>query len=185
MKKLIVVAMTMAVAVAANASQCCWGSVSGEWYNVNGEDLTSGEATIFFYLGEVTASSTAFDTTGGTFVKSSGFDWDNWGYGDVSSDALVDLAAITTTTAGQAYSLVLVDKSVNTLDGYEGNYIILNGTSTEGTIPGATVSKFADFTNAGAVAQDSWSTMSAAPEPTSGLLLLLGVAGLALKRRRA
>ena len=31
---------------------------------------------------------------------------------------------------------------------------------------------------------DSWKTV-AAPEPTSGLLLLLGVAGLALKRKRA
>ena len=30
-----------------------------------------------------------------------------------------------------------------------------------------------------------WKSMSAVPEPTSGLLLLLGVAGLALKRKRA
>lgn len=30
-----------------------------------------------------------------------------------------------------------------------------------------------------------WTTMSAVPEPTSGLLMLLGVAGLALRRRRA
>ena len=32
---------------------------------------------------------------------------------------------------------------------------------------------------------DNWKSISSVPEPTSGLLLLLGVAGLALRRRRA
>ena len=32
---------------------------------------------------------------------------------------------------------------------------------------------------------NGWYSMSAVPEPTSGLLLLIGVAGLALRRRRA
>ena len=39
-------------------------------------------------------------------------------------------------------------------------------------------------TSKGIFAESGW-TSSATPEPTSGLLLLLGVAGLALKRKRA
>ena len=35
------------------------------------------------------------------------------------------------------------------------------------------------------MASGTWNNISAVPEPTSGLLLLLGVAGLALKRKRA
>ena len=39
--------------------------------------------------------------------------------------------------------------------------------------------------DAGGYSADNWHTVSSVPEPTSGLLLLLGVAGLALKRKRA
>ena len=42
----------------------------------------------------------------------------------------------------------------------------------------------ANFTNLGGGKSD-WTAVGAVPEPTSGLLFLLGVAGLALRRRRA
>ena len=50
---------------------------------------------------------------------------------------------------------------------------------------GATVTYYADFTDYNtAIGSSDWATM-AVPEPTSGLLMLIGMGGLALKRKKA
>ena len=192
MKKLMILAAATAMACTVNAASYVWGFGAGDYEDATGNrDATLGVytgGTAFLYLGTVVAGEDAFDLSGATYIASAGFDADMYTYGYQVTDAPLSSDAVTSTAAGQAFSLVLVEGSVASLDGYEGNYVLYNGTSTQGDIPGATVTHYAEFwQNSDPIVASDWKTMGSGdvPEPTSGLLLLLGVAGLALKRKNA
>lgn len=188
MKKLLIIASAIAMACSAQAASYVWGFANeGDYVNKNGDAFDSG--TAFLYLGTVTASDSAFDFSGATYVTSAGYVDDY--FGAVASPINSD--AVTSTTAGQAFSLILFDKAgmtANDLGTFEGDYVLYTGTSSEGVIPGTSGNTyFADFTRTGEVGASDWQTMSAAgptpiPEPTSGLLMLLGMVGLALRRKQ-
>ena len=183
MNRLMTIVGCIALSFSLHAGSYNWGFGSGEYYDHNGDPTEN--AKVFLYLGTVTASDSAFDTSAATFIESSGYDanWYAYGNGDpdnLSSNDNIDNAG------GQNYTLILVeDGSVASLDGYEGYYAMVTGTSTQNEIPGATVTYYADLTNWDAITMSSQMAPESIPEPTSGLLLLLGMAGLALKRKRA
>ena len=76
----------------------------------------------------------------------------------------------------------LVIFNADTLANATQAYVTQAETGTTTAIGGAAYLGFGD--QIGTQTAANWTTV-AAPEPTSGLLLLLGVAGLALKRKRA
>ena len=184
----MILAVATAMACTVNAASYIWGFGAGDYEDINGSrDDTLGVyagGKAFLYLGTVTASESAFDLSGATYITSATFDADMYTYGNENTAAPSSSDAIASTAAGQAFSLILVDNNIDSLDGYEGNYVLYVGSSTQGVVPGATVSYYAEFMqNDSPIGASDWQTM-AVPEPTSGLLMLLGMAGLALKRKQ-
>ena len=190
MKKLMMIVSSMAVACSVQAASMVWGFQSSDIMDSTGQymgDAVQGIA--YLYLGTVTSDGTAFDTSSATYVTQAG---QNAAYQFGVFDAPVDNDAVPNTSAGQAYTLILVEDNGKGLDSYEGNYILVNGTSTQGVDP-MTSATWAKFTDATAYGASDWSTMTAGgggggqggiPEPTSGLLLLVGGAMLALRRKQ-
>lgn len=154
MKKLLILAAVIVAGVAANAASFRWTAL-----NVYGSDGTtkfSGTATLY----QVVAGGT--DVVADTFTTTAAGTISN----TFSSDSYV---------AGTDYSFYFVIED--------------NGK----TFTSDVVTKAAQATSTPTVAFGNMTTAtqnasnwsgSAVPEPTSGLLMLLGMAGLALRRRR-
>ncbi len=195
MKKLVMFGATVVLAMSMQAGSFMWGfaggcddplGTSGGWYE---------GATAFLYLGSVTFSDGAWNTSGATLIAGpAGYDG-ALGYGDLDA-TVTTLPAndAVNSSGGQAYTLILLDGSgVSSLTGYtgEGKYAYIeSGTSgSDYRMVGTDVEYYATMTSATWIDNIAnggpWVELGDVPEPTSGLLLLLGGSLLALRRKRA
>ena len=192
MKKLMIVASAVMMACAVNAANFVWGFTSGDTVAPDGSYFGEGsyaDATALLYLGTVTAGTegwTGLDSA--TLLASgtmNGAPFYNWGNHD--ADNLSNNTAVND-RGGQAYTLILVDGTgVTDLASYDGKYVSVTGTSAGMSIPGAGETVYyASFESDSAFGASDWADVpTSVPEPTSGLLMLLGMAGLALRRKQA
>ena len=170
MKKILILAAVLVVGIAANAASFKW--TGANIYGASGSKYT-GTVDIYAYDSTKTVNDAVKVTTvyanGGLIVAAEGsstagatFEW---------ADADV----------GSTYNFYMIVE--------DGGKIFNSSTSDPAVVKSGaaqatstTSVAFANMTTA--TYTNASSNWGAVPEPTSGLLMLLGVAGLALRRRR-
>lgn len=177
MKKLIIAAAIVCAAAISQAATVNW-SISGVKAD-GGAAPTAGWAVMAFYteagagsaaiesaIASKTAASSAFETTTLSVALGSGrvsaHDKDVTAITDTSKSYDFYFVVFNNADAAAATEYAMVSAPDKAYSGMAGKF------SVSGTFSSTT----------------PWQTASV-PEPTSGLLMLLGVAGLALRRRRA
>ena len=161
MKKLLILAAVLVAGVAANAATFKWSAAN--IYDASGTTKYSGTAEIYAYLSDATIADSVLATT--ATVTSGAFNLtENW----------------TAAEGGKTYNFYFViEDNGKTFSSAESTPSVIKAGQAQATA--TTNIAFANMTSATQNAS-SWASV---PEPTSGLLMLLGMAGLALRRRRA
>ena len=186
MKKLIIAAVAVAMSVVANAASVKW-MTSYEIANGTAEGLTS--APMAYLIDSAVLSQTAIyeavmggatldEAVSSVAVKSA-----------TLSDGAIATTSFSAFDVGETKNLYMVcfDSDMNALYFSEEISKKMPGTgsatyaySNDSSIEAAMADMSTFDTSVG-----GWVSTAAVPEPTSGLLMLLGMAGLALRRRRA
>ncbi len=185
MKKLIAMAAVAFIAGASHAAAVGWNLASGSadykgnayaFFLTSGNDATSAIADVVTILaagGDYTSATTYMG--GGTLTTAAGG-------GSVSAPSSGKTVSEGTYTG----FFVLFDSATPVADA--SNYVVVSGASTLTKDVAATTAQviFASGNASSIVSNaDNWKSYGSVPEPTSGLLMLLGMAGLALRRKRA
>ena len=189
MKKLMIAFAVTLCAVASNAATVSWNSGSfRSAANANGgwgatavrnslADGTSLMVSVFLVNSEVYTSASKLSSA--ELYKK----YATESASATASSTLNNVAASTDATVGTDYYAVVIYSYTDKT--YGDMYIATTATIAGTQITNAANSYDVNYIGSTAGSASGWTAAGAIPEPTSGLLMLVGLAGLALRRKRA
>ena len=179
MKKILVTVAAVAMASAVHAAAVGWSLVGG--------DASFGSSAYqFFVIGQNGVESTATITAlldAGNSTSAYAF-----GSGTTAANGAATVAPGSSGKTLDAGTYTTFFVLFDSADTSAGKYAVVSGAATltktiadtTATMSFASGNQKTFLNNA-----SNWKSYGAVPEPTSGLLMLLGMAGLALRRKRA
>ena len=176
----------VAMGFAANAATVSWAAANGYVYDGSGNTgatyRMADVSAYLFYASDYAQGTLVSDFYAGktAAIKTTALDSADMSNGRASNDFSADK------TSGDWYFAVFSadEKSVYISTVAASDYDNVTGINTVTFGKQTDASKAFVTTSGAAYSGAGWYTQSV-PEPTSGLLMLLGMAGLALRRRRA
>ena len=185
MKKLMMAIAVVACAAAASAASFDWKtSATGKVYGAGTTTLLASGTAYIFDADAITQQSVVE-----TFIASGTLKDGSLHSKSISNGAIAATAGEAFTWSGgetlNAYFAVIVGDNIY-ISAAQGQTALDTGYSQFSfNAKSSSQAAAIEFKAGDSVSAAGWYTAAAVPEPTSGLLLLLGMAGLALKRKRA